>query len=185
MAAGQIGEPAAMCPRLYRPADAPALAALIRAAVAGIAPRDYDARQIAAWLARVPDAEALAARLGDGRRVWVAVDDRDRPRGFIDLIAAGPGPDNVRVGHIDLFHVAPEARGRGVAAALFDRLQAAARAEGLGRLTVMASRAARRFFLRRGFTVVTRRDLALSGTAIDNFACEKWLSLPVNPISAP
>ena len=43
------------------------------------------------------------------------------------------------------------------------------------RLYVEASELARRLFLRKGFTVVTRRDFAVGGVMIHNYAMEKRL----------
>ena len=69
----------------------------------------------------------------------------------------------------------PEAAGTGVAAALYDRLERTARERGMKRLHAEASEAARRFFLRKGFSVVNRRAFEISGVPIHNYAVEKWL----------
>lgn len=65
--------------------------------------------------------------------------------------------------------------GQGVAARLVDTLEATAREAGMTRLYVEASEAARRFFLKRGYTVRARRDFAIDGVAIHNYAMERTL----------
>ncbi len=96
----------------------------------------------------------------------MAVDDEDQPLAFGDL---------EHDGHIGYLYCAPEAAGTGVAAALYDLLERAARERGLKRLHAEASEAARRFFLRKGFSVVNRRAFEISGVPIHNYAVEKWL----------
>lgn len=152
--------------RPARPGDAAAIADLHRRSVEGIGPRDYTPDQVAAWAGRSPGPETVAARMADGRTVLVAVGEDDAPVAYGDV-----EPD----GHIGFLYCAPEAAGRGVASALYDRLEQAARAGGASRLHVEASEAARRLLLRKGFREVRRRRLDLDGVAIHNFAMEKDL----------
>ncbi len=168
-AEAEAGPGAGTTVRPYRAADAPALSRLYRRSVEGLGPRAYSAAQVAAWASLCPTAEEIAARAGDGRLLLVAVDADDRPLAFGDL---------ERDGHIDLLYCAPEAAGRGVAAALYAELERAARAAGMARLYAEASETARGFFERQGFAVVARRDLAVAGVAIHNYAVEKRLSAP-------
>ena len=142
--------------RDYVAGDAVALAALCRPSVREIGPRDYARRQVHAWAARAPTPEHIHECASDGRTTLVAVDDGDRPIGFIDL------EDD---GHIDFLYCAPEAAGRGAASALYDALEARARKRGVGRLYAEASEAARRAF-------------AIGGVEIHNHAVEKALSHP-------
>ena len=153
--------------RPFREADAPALAAIFHAAVHGIGARYYSAEQVAAWSPREPDAERFRERCSDGRLVLVAVDEDDRPVAYIDLEADG---------HIDHLFCRPDLAGTGVAAMLHDRLEAEAAARGIRMLHVEASEPARRFFLRRGFSTVRRRDFEIQGVPIHNFAMEKRLT---------
>ncbi len=156
-----------MALRPYTAADAAAVANIFRRAIAAIGARDYSAEQCAAW-AGPPDDDGsrLDARLSDGRLALVAVDAGGRVVAFGDL------EDD---GHIDFLYAAPEAAGTGVAAGLYAALEAAGRAKGLTRLYSEASEAARRFFLKRGFTVLHRRDFDVRGVAIHNYAVEKKL----------
>lgn len=151
--------------RDYQRSDAEALADLFRAAVRQIGARDYTPAQVDAWAGGV-SAERLGARLGDGRTALVAVGDGDAPLAFGDLEADG---------HIDLLYAAPDAAGKGIAAALYDALESHARAQGMARLYTAASEAARRFFLKKGFAVVTRRDFVMGPTPMHNYAMEKRL----------
>lgn len=146
--------------------DVPRLAEIFREAVALIGPSDYSAAQVEAWLARVPSAGILAERLGDGRNVWVLSDARSRAFAFVDLEADG---------HIDLLYASPAIAGTGAVASLLAHLEAAARAAGIECLHVEASAAARRFFLKQGFTVRNRRTFNIGGVEIFNFAMEKRL----------
>ena len=152
--------------RHYEARDAGALADLYRRSVEQIGPRDYGEEQVRAWAALAPSPAQIEARAADGRTTLVAVDDEDQPLAFGDL---------EHDGHIGYLYCAPEAAGKGVAAALYDRLERAARERGLKRLHAEASEAARRFFLRKGFSVVNRRAFEISGVPIHNYAVEKWL----------
>lgn len=153
--------------RPFEPEDAPALARLFHAAVHEIACRDYAPEQLAAWSPAPPDAEAFIARAGDGRLLLVAVDEAGAPLAYGDV-----EPD----GHIDHLYCRPDAAGTGIASALYDALERAARERGIQRLYVEASESARRLLERKGFTVDHRRDFAIRGVAIHNYAMTKRLS---------
>lgn len=152
--------------RRYAPGDAPALCVVLSRSVLGLGPRDYTPEQVGAWAARAPSPDAMAARLGDGRVVIVALGEEDQRVGFCDL-----EPD----GHIDLLYCVPEVAGTRVAAALLERIEMEARAQGIARLYTEASEAARRLLLRHGFTELARRDFTLDSVPIHNFAMEKRL----------
>lgn len=152
--------------RPFRPEDAPALARMFHEAVHRIGVGHYSPEQLGAWAPSVPDAKRFVERAAGGRTLLVAADDEDRPLAYGDLQGDG---------HIDHFYCRPDVAGTGVACALYDRLEAAARDRGIGRLFVEASEPARRFFLRKGFELLGRRDFTLNGTAIHHFAMEKRL----------
>ncbi|MCA1941157.1 MAG: GNAT family N-acetyltransferase [Caenispirillum bisanense] len=153
--------------RPARPADADAMTALYRASVEGVGARDYNAEQVRVWAALAPSPDRWRAMMADGRLVLAAVDASDRLLAFGDLEADG---------HIDFLYAAPDAAGTGVVAALYAALEAEARARAIPRLYSEASEAACRFFTRRGFTVLHRRDLEVDGVAIHNYAVEKALA---------
>jgi putative acetyltransferase len=152
--------------RRYEARDAGALADLYRRSVEQIGPKDYAEEQVRAWAALGPSPAQIDARAADGRTTLVAVDDTDQPQAFGDL-----EPD----GHIACLYCSPEAAGKGITAALYDRLEEIAREQGMQRLHAEASEAARRFFLRKGFVVIARRDLEIAGVPIHNYAVEKRL----------
>jgi len=153
--------------RPFQEADARALSDLYRRSVLAMGPRRYNAEQVAAWAAIGPAAESVLQQAQDGRLTLLAVDAEDRPLAYADLEADG---------HIDFFYAAPEASGRGIAAALYLALETEARAAGIARLYVEASAIARGFFARQGFTVLHRRDFTIGDTPIYNFAMEKLLA---------
>lgn len=152
--------------RPYRQSDAADLVEIFRRSVEHIGPRDYSARQVEVWVARVPSEERMHERASDGRVTLVAVDDDDRVLAFGDLEEDG---------HIDFLYCAPEAAGTGVTSALYDELESIARGRRLGRMFSEASEAARRFFLKKGFVVTARRELEIEGVSIHNYAVEKTL----------
>ena len=152
--------------RHYRPEDAPVLAEIFRRSVTELGIRHYTPEQVAAWAANAPDADDMVRRGADGRTTLVAVDDAGRPVAFGDLESDG---------HIDLLFALPEAAGTGVAGALLDAIETIARTDGLMRLYVEASEAAKGLFLRRGFTLVRRNDVPKNGVSMHNYDLEKPL----------
>ena len=150
--------------RPYTDDDAPALVALFHAAVHEIARIYYSQAQVNAWAPEVPDPARFRARAADGRILLVAVDEDGAPLAYGDVEEDG---------HIDHLFCRPDAAGTGVTVALYAALEAAARARGIGLLYVEASEPARRFFERRGFEMIGRRDFEIAGVAIHNFEMEK------------
>jgi len=135
-------------------------------AVRGIASGDYSPAQIEAWIGAEPREGRFREKMADGRRCWVAIDEQDSVTAFVDLEADG---------HIDFLFADPAVAGRGVTASLLDALEQAAREASLSRLHVEASEPARRFFLKRGYSVVERRDFRIGGVPIHNYAMERRL----------
>ena len=152
--------------RPYRDADAAGLAIVFERSVRAIASRDYSPAQIEAWIGTEPREARFREKMGDGRRCWVAVDTTGRVTAFVDLEADG---------HIDFLFTDPDVAGRGVTTALLEVLEQAARDDGVPRLYVEASEPARRFFLKRGYSVVQRRDFEIGGEPIHNYAMERRL----------
>ena len=152
--------------RRYQDRDAEALAQIFRRSVTELGPRHYRPEQVAAWAADTPDAADMRRRGSDGRTVLVAIDDTDAPVAFADLEADG---------HIDLFFVLPEVAGTGVAGALLEAIETIARMEGMMRLYVEASEAAKGLFERQGFTLLGRQNFAKHGVMVHNYDMEKLL----------
>lgn len=153
--------------RPFRNEDATALGRIFHRAVQATPEGEYSADQRQAWSAGPIPAERYLARIQAGdHQVYVAVDTNDHPTGFVEL-----QPD----GHIDCFYRDPEHAGSGVGTALYDHLEDQARRQGITRLWVEASDAAKRFFLRQGFGVLERREIARNGVTLHNWAMEKHL----------
>jgi putative acetyltransferase len=153
--------------RPYERRDADDLADVFFRSVRKAALSDYTAAQVRAWLPERPAPALMHQRASDGRMTLVAVDERGRVVGYIDLEASG---------HIDHLFCAPEAVGHGMGARLYDAAEAAARKQGIVRLFAGASEPARRLFERRGFEVLQRRDLIRHGVDFHNYAMEKVLA---------
>jgi putative acetyltransferase len=149
--------------RRYEAADLEAVMSVFLRSVRGVASRDYDAGQIAAW-AQV-DRDVWSYRRLD-RPTWVALID-DVIAGFIDLESSG---------HIDMLFVDPACQRRGVASALLDTVENAAHVQRLAVLDTDASITARPFFEKHGFRVVCSQDVALRGQRLTNFRMEKRFS---------
>lgn len=144
--------------RDYRPDDAPALAALYRAAILETGRAAYTAAQCAAWAAAIDDATAWAARLQEDW-VRVAEDEAGQIAGFGAIRLPG---------RIDLLFTAPSCSRCGVAGLILDDLLALAAAMGAAEIDVEASELARPFFERHGFRLLgsgthTRGDQQLIG----------------------
>lgn len=152
--------------RTYERRDAAGVADVFYRSVREVALSDYTAEQVKAWVPGRWDAGQEHRRSGDGRLVLVAAAESGHVVAFIDL-----EPD----GHIDRLFCAPEAAGRGIASQLYDAIEIAARAQGIKRLFTEASELARRFFERKGFTVLERQDKILRGVPIHNYRMAKSL----------
>ena len=156
--------------RNYHAKDAALLAELYRRSVMILGLRDYSSQQVKAWASIGPDPERIHRLIADGRTRIVAVDDSDRPVGFGDL---------ERDGHIDLLYCSPHMAGKGVASTIYDELERIARERGANRLYAEASEGARRFFVKKGFTVIEMRQFQISGVDIHHYAIEKtWANRP-------
>lgn len=152
--------------RSYEQRDAADVADVFYRSVHEVALSDYTPEQVKAWVPGRWDAEREHQRSGDGRLVLVASGEPGHVVAFIDLEADG---------HIDRLYCAPEAAGRGIASQLYDGIEDAARAQGIERLFTEASELARRFFMRKGFTVLERQDKILRGVPIHNYRMAKTL----------
>ena len=124
----------------------------------------YDERQRNAWAAKVPNDDEWRKRLQSQHSFVAQLDTR--LAGFMTL------DDH---GHIDLAFVVPDLIGKGVARALYERVEAEALRRGIGRLDTEASHMARRFFDRQGWSVVRQQSVAKGDVSLTNFIMEKRL----------
>ena len=152
--------------RPFRLEDATALASLFHDAIQRIASLHYSPAQIAAWSSEPPDPARFVARGTDGRILLVAEDEAGAPLAYGDVEADG---------HIDHLFCRPDAAGTGVTAFLYAELERTAASRGIERLYTEASEPARRFFERRGFTLLHRRDFRLADEPMYNYAMEKHI----------
>jgi putative acetyltransferase len=153
--------------REYRQDDCASVTTIFVDAVTVTGLRGYSPEQVKVWAASGASDDDTRERCGDGRLVLVAVDDDDRAIAFIDL------EDD---GHIDMLFCLPEWTGRGIASALYEKLEHIARERGMSRFYVEASEIAKPFFARKGFALFHRNDFDMEGVAVHNYAMEKQLS---------
>jgi putative acetyltransferase len=150
--------------RTYQAADAASVVDVFRASVRSTAARDYHPAQIRAWAPDVIDEEKFGRRC-ETKSTWVA-EIEDRVAGFSDL-----EPD----GHVDMLYVHPDFQRRGVARALLQHVEKAARAMDLRRLYTEASITARPAFESMGFRVIAPQTVTVRGESWANYRMEKRL----------
>lgn len=156
--------------RPYRPGDAAAIAALTLAAIRNTGLRAYSPEQVAAWAERY-SVQRLLDGAAKGDVIRVAVDADDHPLAYTVLENGG---------HLDMLYCHPDHTGKGLALALLDEAERAARAQGVTRLFTEASALARPVFARAGYALLHRRDFSIPfegrAVAIHNYAMEKRIT---------
>lgn len=140
--------------RRARPADARAIAAVMRAAVRGVAPGTYPARTLAAW-GSLPALYHAWAMTAGGETVLVA-ERAGRIAGYAGLRGA----------ELTALFVRPSAARARVASALLARVEALARRRGVRRLRVDAALSGVLFYAARGFSGARRVRVPLPGGAL-------------------
>ena len=153
--------------RLFREADAAALADLTLTAIRAVGAKRYSAQQVDAWAARHPGAQRFLERARAGHRILVAARDDDRAVAYALLEADG---------HLDMLYCHPDHTRQGLADQLLSHAEDDARALGMTKLYTEASELARPAFERAGYVVVNRRNFEIEGVSIHNFAMEKPLN---------
>jgi putative acetyltransferase len=150
--------------RAYKRGDGQPLSEIFLAAVRQTGLCGYSAQQVEVWARDAPEEADFEERAADGRILLVATDDNDRPIAYGDLEADG---------HIDHLFCHPDMGRKGVASALYDRLEEAAVRMKIPRLYVEASEISRPLFLRKGFIEIARRDFEMEGVPTHNYAMAK------------
>ena len=145
--------------RRYRSEDCRRLTELFYDTVHSVNARDYAPEQLDAWATGQPDLEAWDRSL-HAHESFVA-EENGVIIGFGDIDQSG---------YLDRLFVDKDHQGRGVATALCDALEAAARAE---HYTTHASITARPFFEKRGYRVVRQQRVERQGVSLTNFVMEK------------
>jgi putative acetyltransferase len=152
--------------RRYLPGDEQALARVMRAAIEGIGPRGYSPQQVIAWAGRAHSAQRYVERAAQGDRVILALDHHGEPAAYSVLEPCG---------HVDHLYCAPDHAGNGLGKRLLAEVDIIARELRLPRLYTEASELARPVFANCGYSVLERRDFAIDGVPIHNFAMEKTM----------
>lgn len=144
--------------RPYAPTDRTACQTVFYRAVREGTADFYNKAQRDAWApSKTPDPSQPDKLLDQW--CWVA-EAKNNILGFMSL---------TRNGYLDMAFVVPEARGKGVANALYATLMGHAKAEGLKTLTVNASHLARRFFSKQGWAVDYAEDHPSNGQIFERF----------------
>ena len=153
--------------RPYRDEDVEAVAAVCAAAIEAIGPRAYSAEQVAVWRARHPGPQRYRDVVANGTQILVATDEQDEPVAYALL---------ERDGHLDHLYCHPDHTRRGLADLLLAEAEVMARDWSAERLYTEASDLARPAFERVGYEVMHRREFAIDGVPIHNWAMEKPLA---------
>lgn len=153
--------------RPFRDGDAETLSEVCLAAIRTIGPHGYAPEQIGAWAARHGDADGYRQRIAMGHAIFVAAGPDDMPVSYALL---------EHDGHLDRLYCHPDHSRRGLAERLLAEAEFHARAHGIVRLYTEASELARASFEKAGYAVTHRRDFAIDGVPIHNYAMEKTLA---------
>ena len=152
--------------REFAEGDAPALSALCRASILELGSLKYSPEQILAWHDRAPSPADYLKWIAGGARIFVSQDQAGEIAAYALL-----EPD----GHIDRLFCHPDHARHGHARALLQHVEREARALATTRLYTEASEVARPVFERAGYSVDHRRDFAMNGVKIHNYAMSKVL----------
>lgn len=150
--------------RPLTPGDAAAIARIFFDAVHEGTREHYSPAQRLAWGGEDVDPEGWGERLA-GLTGFVA-ELEGEPVGFMTIEASG---------YIDLAFVHPRVAGTGVGHRLYQAVEAKAHELGADSLSTNASKAARGFFERQGWQVVTEQTAERQGVALTNYKMRKVL----------
>lgn len=145
--------------------DLVAIARLFHGSVHELAKPYYDEAQRAVWAPDIDDVGRWRENLGKADML-VAEDDVGLC-GFLGYRADG---------YVAQLYTASRCARRGIASMLYERVEAEWRAAGVERLFAEVSLAARAFFDKQGFVVVTEERVERRGVMLSRFIMEKWLT---------
>ena len=148
--------------RRYRESDAEHLAQLFFDSVRKGTTEFYTAEQRKAWAPSIPDTESLRLRLAP-IIVFVA-EDRSGIVGFMTLDDTG---------YIDLAFVRPDRIGTGIGSLLYEQVEQVSQSQGLPRLFTNASKLAKPFFEKHGWSVSKQQEVDHRGVMLTNYRMEK------------
>ena len=121
---------------------------------------------MAAWRARHPEPQRYRDVVANGAQILVAANEQDRPVAYALL---------ERDGHLDHLYCHPDHTWRGLADLLLAEAEVMARDWGAERLYTEASDLARPAFERVGYEATHKREFAIKGVPIHDWAMEKAL----------
>jgi putative acetyltransferase len=150
--------------RPFESADLPRVMEIYTASIRSLAAPYYSPEQIAAWAPDPPDAVRWAKRLAP-LHTFVAE---------VDGVLAGFASCTLD-GYLDFLFTHPAFVRRGVASALYLRVEATLRVAGISRVFTHASLAARPFFDRYGFQVDAEECVECRGAYLRRFAMHRPL----------
>lgn len=156
--------------RLLRDDELPAYLAIVNAAISGLTGGVYSAETLRSWQVPITGAALDELRRNDDHEIrFLAEMDGD---------AVGIGALVVEGAELRACYVLPAAARRGVGSAIINAIEQRARAQGLDRLTVVASLNAEPFYAARGYMVRERGALQLTdGQSMAAVRMSKSLSL--------
>jgi len=152
--------------RPYRQRDTASLAHLFTETVHAINANDYSPEQLAAWAPQPPDIGRWHERL-NGLIVFVAEENDSEIVGFSTLNPSG---------YLDHLYIHKNFQRRGIAAALYQRLEQEALSRALPRIFTEGSETARSFFENVGFRMIAPQTIEHGGISFTNYCMEKFLS---------
>ncbi|WP_434777292.1 GNAT family N-acetyltransferase [Neisseria sp. Ec49-e6-T10] len=139
---------------------------LFQRAVHSISDEFYTAVQREAWAPVSPDYDSWRKKFDQSKPYICLVNEKIA--GFIELNQEG---------YIDCLYVDPNFQCQGVASYLYHYVEELALARNNERLSVDASKVAKNFFIKKGFTVVRENQVMRYGVVLENFSMQKDLVL--------
>jgi putative acetyltransferase len=152
--------------RKARLEDSSHLPPLFEDAIYGVTSRFYTRDQLNAWAGRSLRFQTVFIETFADRSAWVAENSSGKILAYLNL-------DNS--GHIDFFYARPEASRTTITREMYALLEATAQNQGISRLSTEASEAARRFFEKQSFQIISRQDVIINDVSIHNYVMEKIL----------
>ncbi len=150
--------------RPFLTSDAQATRAIYHDAVIGGTSAHYSRSQRLAWAGSRAVPPGWVKRLREQYTLVATLEGRII--GFMSMAKSG---------YLDLAFVLPAMMGSGIAARIYEALEAWARKSGLTALTTEASHLARSFFSKHGWKVVAAQEVEIRGQLLENFRMAKSL----------
>jgi len=144
--------------RLYTQADTLAIIQLFRNTVHTVCTADYSSEQLDAWAPKHPDYEKWQRSLS--ANYCMVAEENGVITGFADM---------AKTGYLDRLYVHKDYQRKGVAAALLSAMMDYAENCNVDTVTTYASKTARPFFEKQGFTVEYENTVVRDGIELTNY----------------